>query len=144
MRATRFLPLLLLVHAGVSSAVLGGLPEKFNPDDKTVASRIASNYLMLDTTLATGTHIRQYVSSQGRVFAVTWSGPFLPELKVLLGKYFDTMETESARTSRAGRSHIAINHRELVINAGGHMRSFEGEAWIPAEMPANFAVPSGL
>jgi hypothetical protein len=144
MRGSRFLPLLFLVHAGVSSAVLGGLPEKFNADDKTVVSQIASNYIMLDTTLATGTHIRQYVSSQGRVFAVTWSGPFLPELKVLLGKYFDTMEAESARTSRAGRSHIAINHRELVINAGGHMRSFEGEAWIPAEIPANFAVPFGL
>ena len=99
---------------------------------------------MLDTTLATGTHIRQYVSGQGLVFAITWSGPFLPELKVLLGKYFDLMEVESARTPRAGRSHIAINRREVVINAGGHMRSFEGEAWIPAEMPANFAAYFGL
>jgi hypothetical protein len=68
----------------------------------------------------------------------------LPELKVLLGKYFDTMEVESARMSRAGRSHIAINHSEVVINAGGHMRSFEGEAWIPAAMPANFVVNFGL
>lgn len=107
MRVTRFLPLLLLVHAGVSSAVLGGPPEKFNPEDKTVVSRMTSNYMLLDTTLATGTHIRQYVSSQGLVFAVTWSGPFLPELRVLLAKYFDTIEAESARTSRAGRSHIA-------------------------------------
>lgn len=39
---------------------------------------------------------------------------------------------------------IAINHPEVVINIGGHMRSFEGEAWIPAEMPAGFTVDDGL
>lgn len=144
MHVTRFLPLLLLVHAGVSTAVLGGPPEKFDADDRTVVSVIRPDCTMLDTTLATGTRIRQYVSGRGLVFAVTWRGPFLPELKVLLGKYFDTMEAESARTSRAGRSHIAINRREIVINASGHMRSFEGEAWIPVEMPANFNVHFGL
>jgi hypothetical protein len=144
MRVTHFLPLLLLVHSGVSSAVLGGLPEKFNEDALTVVSKNAPNYSVLETTLATGTQVRQYVSARGVVFAITWSGPFLPELQGLLGKHFDTLLAESARTTRAGRSRIAINHGEVVINLGGHMRSFEGEAWIPAEMPANFTVNAGF
>jgi hypothetical protein len=144
MRVTRFLPLLLLMQAGVSSAVLGGPPEKFNPEDITVVSKTSSNYLVLDTTLATGTQVRQYVAVSGLVFAVTWSGPFLPELRILLGKYFDAMLAESARTTSVGRSHIAINHREFVINLGGHMRAFEGEAWIPAQMPTDFSVDDGL
>jgi hypothetical protein len=107
-------------------------------------SKPAPDYSVLDTTLVTGTRVRQYVSAKGVVFAITWSGPFLPELQSLLGKHFDTLLAESARTTRAGRSHIAINHGEVVINLGGHMRSFEGEAWIPAEMPANFTVNAGL
>ena len=144
MRITRFLPLLLLVHPCISSAVLGGLPEPFTQDALTVVSKPAPDYSVLDTTLATGTRVCQYVSARGVVFAITWSGPFLPELQLLLGKHFDTLLAESARTTRAGRSHIAINRGEVVINLGGHMRSFEGEAWIPADMPANFTVNAGL
>jgi hypothetical protein len=62
----------------------------------------------------------------------------LPDLKALLGKYFDNMVAESARMPKAGRSRIAINVPEVVINSGGHMRAFEGSAWIPAQFPAGF------
>ena len=141
MRATLFFSALLLTYAGVSHAALGGLPEQFNTEGTTVASSVSSagsNYVTRDTTLATGTHVREYVSGSGVVFALTWDGPFLPDLKALLGKYFDTMVAESARLPRAGRSQMAINLPEVVINSGGHMRAFEGSAWIPAEFPAGF------
>ena len=62
----------------------------------------------------------------------------MPDLKALLGKYFETMTTESVRVPRAGLSRIAIDRPEVVINSGGHMRAFEGSAWIPAEFPAGF------
>jgi len=48
------------------------------------------------------------------------------------------MVAESARGPRAGRSHLAIDRPEVIINSGGHMRAFEGSAWIPAEFPAGF------
>lgn len=141
MRATAFYSALMLACAGTAHAELGGPPEQFNAQGTTVlasASSPASNYQMRDTTLATGTQVREYVSANGIVFAVTWDGPVLPDLKALLGKHFDTMVAESARLPRAGRSRIAINRPELVINSGGHMRAFEGSAWIPAEFPAGF------
>jgi hypothetical protein len=141
MRVTPFLSALLLAYAGVSHAALGGAPEQFTTDGTTVASSVSSavsNYVTRDTTLATGTHVREYVSGSGVVFAITWDGPFLPDLKALLGKYFDRMGAESARMPRAGRSHLSVNLPEVVINSGGHMRAFEGSAWIPAEFPAGF------
>ena len=141
MRATPFFSAILLGYAGVSYAALGGLPEQFNTEGTTVVSSVSStvsNYITRDTTLATGTHVREFVSGSGVVFAVTWDGPFLPDLKALLGKYFDTMVAESATMPRAGRSRMAVNRPEVVINSGGHMRAFEGSAWIPAEFPVGF------
>lgn len=141
MRAMAFFSAIMLAYAGAGHAALGGLPEQFGSEGATVvssASAAASNYLTRDTTLATGTQVREYVSGSGVVFAVTWEGPILPDLKALLGKHFDTMVAESARLPKAGRSRIAINRPEVVINSGGHMRAFEGSAWIPAEFPAGF------
>jgi hypothetical protein len=141
--ALSFFFALMLAYADVGHAALGGLPEQFNTEGATVVSSVSSarwNYVVRDTTLAGGTQVREYISDGGIVFALTWDGPFLPDLKALLGKYFDIMVAESARTSRAGRSPMAINLPEVVINSGGHMRAFEGSAWIPAEFPAGFSV----
>lgn len=143
MRLAPLLAFYLLAHAGVSSAMLGGPPEQFSTGDTTVVSKVTQNYSMRETTLAVGTQVREYVSGDGIVFAVTWSGPFLPELRILLGKYFDTMGTESATAPQVGRPHVAINRAAVVINVGGHMRSFEGEAWIPGAIPADFVIDEG-
>ena len=139
MRVTLFSFALSLIYA--AHAALGGQPVQFDAEATTVVSGVSSagsNYFTRDTTLAAGTRVREYVSGSGVVFAVTWDGPFLPDLKALLGKYFETMTTESVRVPRAGLSRIAIDRPEVVINSGGHMRAFEGSAWIPAEFPAGF------
>jgi hypothetical protein len=141
MRATQFFSALLLAYAGVSHAALGGPPEQFDTEGTapvSSSSSAVSNYIVRDTTLATGTHVREYVSGSGVVFAVAWDGPFLPDLKALLGKHFDTMTAESERLPRAGRSRMGVDRPEVVINSGGHMRAFEGSAWVPAEFPAGF------
>ncbi len=141
-RAAAFVSVLLLAYAGASHAALGGLPEQFNAEGTAVASTVSStmsNYVVRDTTLTTGTQVREYIAADGLVFAVTWDGPVLPDLKALLGKYFDAMAAESERMPRAGRSHLGVNLPEVVINSGGHMRAFHGSAWIPAQFPAGFS-----
>lgn len=135
--------LLIAWHADVNCAVLGGPPEQFSTADTTVVSKVTSTYSVRETTLAVGTKVREYVADNGLVFAVTWSGPFLPELKPLLRKYFAKMGAESAKPPQARRSHVAVNHAAVVINVGGHMRSFEGEAWLPAVLPAGFVTDGG-
>jgi len=142
MRVLPFFSALLLAYAGASHAALGESPEQFSAGATTLVANVTSaglKYFTRDTTLASGTRVSEYVSESGIVFAVTWEGPVLPDLKALLGKYFDTMVAESARAPRAGRSRIAVNLPEVVINSGGHMRAFEGSAWIPAQFPAGFS-----
>ena len=132
---TTLVLVLLLACPLASQAALGGAPEQFESASATAA---VANYVTRDTTLATGTHVREYVSAKGVVFAVTWEGPFLPDLKALLGKYFASMVNDANRMPKAGRSRIAMNGSEVVINSGGRMRAFEGSAWLPAEFPPGF------
>jgi hypothetical protein len=141
-RITRFLGIALLAYASLGQAALGGRPEPFDANDGQAVSSVsttASNYVRRETTLASGTVVREYISATGIVFAVAWSGPFLPNLKSLLGQHFETMVAEAARLPKAGRSSVVIEHPEVVIHSGGRMRAFEGNAWIPAALPAGFA-----
>ena len=141
MRATPVLSALLLAYASACHAALGGAPEDFGTAHTTVAAKLTAagaNYVVRSTALDTGTQVTEYVSSGGLVFALTWEGPTPPDLRALLGKYFDTMVAEAASAPRAGRARLRVNKPEVVINSGGHMRAFEGNAWIPAQLPAGF------
>ena len=142
MRATPLLIALLFAHAGACHAALGGAPEDFGTANTTVAANVTAagaNYRIRETVLDTGTRVSEYVSAGGVVFALTWEGPTPPDLRALLGKYFDTMVAEAASAPRAGRARLRVNKPEVVINSGGHMRAFEGNAWIPAQLPAGFS-----
>lgn len=77
-----------------------------------------------------GTIVREYLSAAGVVFAVTWRGPFRPNLRQLLGGYFDAFEQEAqaARSRRRGRGPLVVRRPELVVEMGGHVRDFFGRA----------------
>lgn len=137
-----FLAGMLLACAGHALAGLGGPPANLGSeisDSKaaTVSTGQAS-YTQLTKTLQSGTTLQEYVAGNGKVFAVRWSGPYLPDLREILGGHFDTLVAESkARTGR-GRSALAIRRDDVTIISGGHMGSFEGKAWIPGSLPAGF------
>ncbi len=143
MLAMRALATFLLAYAATAHAALGGAPEQFGAEGATAVSNMstsASGYFIRDTTLATGTLVREFVSDGGVVFALSWEGPILPDLRALLGQHFEAMVNESARSPKAGRSQLAVDSSEVVIHSGGHMRAFEGSAWIPALLPLGFSV----
>lgn len=135
-------------------AALGGAPEKFETESVTregagtcrSATSMASsrngqpNYSIRDTTLPTGTLVREYVSNEGIVFAVSWKGQFQPNLRKLLGeRYFKTM-TDHAKQKPAGKkSRLEVEDSEVVIRSRGHMRSHEGRAWLPSQLPPGFS-----
>ena len=139
MRPTLLAVAALLAHASAGHAELGGLPAEFESGSTTIVSNVASassNYTVRDTTLPAGTRVREYIAGTGIVFGVAWDGPFLPDLNVLLGKHFDAMAAESAKAPKAGRSRLTVVRPDVVILSGGHMRAFEGRAWVPTELPA--------
>jgi len=89
--------------------------------------------------LTTPTHIvmREYVSSGGRVFGVTWRGPFIPEMQQLLGSYFQqyVLAAKAERERHVGRVPLNIQLPGLVVQTGGHMGAYFGRAYDPQLLP---------
>lgn len=93
---------------------------------------------MRQTELDSGTTIHEYVGPGGTVFAVSWSGPFMPDLKELLGVHFNAMQAHAANRPDARRSRLAMRGQDVVIVSTGHMGALEGRAWVPSKLPAGF------
>jgi hypothetical protein len=86
-------------------------------------------------TLSSGTVVREYLSTAGVVFAISWQGPVLPQLKQLLGTDNFTQYTQ-AQSEGSGRGFAGVDLPNLVVNSGGHMGAFFGRAWLPQALPA--------
>lgn len=146
--AGRCLPVLAaaaaLCHVTAAHATLGGdvgsveadrvHMHAANPARLTQSS--TGSYTVHETILPTGTIVRQYVSVAGLVFAVTWNGPFKPDLHQLLGQYFDTMIARQAGQPMVGHRLMQQREPDLVVESGGHQRSFMGRAYLPGALPA--------
>jgi hypothetical protein len=140
---------LLAMASFACHASLGHAPTSF-PDTASsqavrahalaAGSASATNYNVNSTTLTSGTTVREYVGSDGTVFAVSWNGPFIPDLRTLLGDHFKTLTTEAARRPMAGHSQLHIDRSDVTIESTGHMRAYAGRAWIKAKLPAGFNV----
>jgi hypothetical protein len=138
---TRILSILVACVAASPSFATLGEPATSVENDRvkimaTLQRAAALLYTVHSMSTAQGVHVREYVSRSGVVFAVCWDGPFLPDLRQLLGVHFVTFKSEVARTPRAGHSQVYIVRPEVVIQSTGHMRSFRGSAVIPASVPA--------
>jgi hypothetical protein len=82
-----------------------------------------------------GTVISEYVSSAGRVFAVAWHGPFIPEMQQILGSYFQQYSAALGVKRPYGRRPLNIQQPGLVVQTGGHMRAYSGRAYLPEMLP---------
>jgi hypothetical protein len=87
---------------------------------------------------ADGMVVREYVAPSGKVFAVSWSGPLLPDFRQMLGRYFDEYHS-GASSPRVGRRHLVLEKTDLVVHSNGHMRAFQGNAYVPSLLPPNFS-----
>jgi hypothetical protein len=92
-------------------------------------------YRVHESALRSGTVVREYAAPNGNVFAVTWRGPFVPNLKQLLGRYFEEYAA-GAKTNRMDRHHLEVRQSDLVVQVGGHMRATAGRAYLPQGLPA--------
>jgi hypothetical protein len=94
-------------------------------------------YTLHEVQSSSGTTIREYVSSGGTVFAVAWQGPWLPNLRQILGPYFDQYQNavQAAQRSRRARGLLTISQPDLIVQMSGHPRAFSGRAYVPRLMP---------
>ncbi|HAT30778.1 MAG TPA: hypothetical protein DCW29_07985 [Janthinobacterium sp.] len=132
-----------LLAQGAAHAALGGAPSDFGVAKTGLKARVlaaaSGAYKVSDSVLANGTTVREYIKGDGQVFAVSWKGPFLPDLRTLLGEHFTTLTTAAAQTPKAGHSQLVVTRPQVVIESGGHMRAFVGRAWIPTDFPPGFS-----
>jgi Protein of unknown function (DUF2844) len=105
----------------------------------TAATTTAALYTIHELQTPYGTIVREYVASTGIVFAVTWQGPFQPDLKQLLGSYFDVYST-APRSLTSTRSQATVELDNLVVHVTGHARAFIGQAYDPRLVPGGVNV----
>jgi Protein of unknown function (DUF2844) len=94
-------------------------------------------YDIHEITSDNGMRLREFLSRSGVVFAVTWSGPAMPDLEKLLGTSFKTYTAAVAAENHRGlKRSLRIATSDLVVESDGHMRAFSGRAYLPALIPA--------
>jgi Protein of unknown function (DUF2844) len=98
-----------------------------------------AGYRVQEIQLPSGTVVREFVGSDGKVFAVAWNGPTVPNLRQTLGQYFDNF-VAAAQVKHADHHHLQIQQSDLVVQAGGHMRAFSGRAYLPQAVPAGVSI----
>lgn len=147
MKLTHTLVSTLLLAAGACApafAGLGGDATSVDADRVSIKGTVrvttsAAGFAVHEISSASGLTIQEYVGANGKVFAVSWRGPGVPDLSQMLGTYYAT-----ARTAAAGphydHHHLTVTTRDVVVQSSGHARSFFGRAWAPALLPQNFSV----
>lgn len=107
-------------------------------------TRSEPGYSVQEITAANGVLVREFVSPSGVIFAVSWSGAAMPDLRQTLGTYFapyrTTVMAQRASGQRGGHNHVEIRAPSLVVHAGGHMRQHFGLAYVPSLVPQNLSI----
>ncbi|NVM75527.1 hypothetical protein FHW83_001307 [Duganella sp. SG902] len=148
-RAFTLMLFLTLLQGALAWAALGSAPSNFGTATtqarQAARSLAAANanagepvYTVTQSTLDSGTVVREYSDASGVVFAVSWKGPSLPDLRTLLGDKFSVMTSNAAKRPKAGHSQLAVDQSDVVIVSNGHMRAYAGQAWLPSALPAGF------
>jgi hypothetical protein len=135
--------ILALATAFPARAALGGDVASVQADQVhmqgNLRKTVVAAYTVHEIQAATGTVVREYVSPEGKVFAVSWQGPWLPDMHQVLGSYFDqyAQATKAQTGVRAARRPLLIEQPGLVLQMEGHSRSFSGRAYLPDQLPSS-------
>lgn len=139
--------ILIMILSGSLNAwgALGDKEDMINSDKiKLKASnrsvQRAANYSVHELSSPIRT-IKEYVSADGTVFAVSWRGANKPDLSVLLGKYYEEYQAvDSAKPKMRSRQPVAIKTSRIVVHKDGHMRDIRGVAYIEGQLPEGVRV----
>lgn len=134
--------LVILATALPAWASLGGDAASIQADQLHMqgsrTTKASDAYTVHEIQAATGTVVREYLSPEGKVFALAWNGPRLPDLRQVLGSYFEQYRAavQSQSGPRMARRPVMINQPGLVVQIGGHVGAFSGRAYVPEMLPS--------
>jgi len=142
-RGARLLPVVILMvtFPVAAFATLGGPAESVRNDQAQMRATLRTTaleaYMVHELTLPVGTVVREYVSPSGKVFAISWQGAFVPDMKQLLGPYFGrySKAAKQRRDFPIEHQHLDLHQPSLVVQSSGHMRFYSGRAYDPQLLP---------
>ena len=136
---------ILILFSCPAYASLGGRVDSIETDRAamkgSVQARQGAVYSVHEIQGA-ATTVREYLSSDGTVFAVAWQGRFAPDLQQLLGTYFDQYAAgvKAQKATYVGRRPLHLELPGLVVHRSGHLRAESGRAYIPEQVPPGVRV----
>ena len=143
-----FLCLSVLISARASAA-LGDRESSVESDRKILQATAKATAASADASYtvhemdSNGNTIREYVTTDGVVFAVTWQGIKRPDLSVLMGAYYSEYNSaDQKREKSVGRQPVSVKTTNVVVRNAGHMRDIRGRAFVPNLVPAGVNVES--
>ena len=83
--------------------------------------------------------LHEYVGPEGKVFAVTWRGPGIPDMRKLLGSYYGQVQ-QAASAPHSNHHHFSVRTPLVVVESSAHLRTFSGRAWAPALLPQSVSL----
>ena len=131
----------LLAICGLSQpahAGLGGDLNEVEEDRRTLAGVMKSSvshgsYTVFEISTPSRT-VREFATSSGVIFAVSWQGVNHPDLTRLLGSYYGEFSGANAPKTiaegRVRRAHQQLQTPNLVFERAGHLRDVRGRAYV--------------
>ncbi len=133
---------LLLLGATPALAALGGPLAAASADGspslsaRSLRAGTAAGLGGATVITASGVTVHEYAGPDGTVFALSWSGPTVPDLQRLYGSYFPSyVAGRGTPGPGAYRAPVRVRGPQLVAHAWGHMRDYAGSAYVPALVP---------
>ena len=124
-------------------AALGGDASSVEADRASMkgALRVTPtvDYSLHEIQTSAGVVIHEYVSADGKVFAVSWRGDGIPDLRQMLGGYYGQF-AQATSQPHYNHHHLAVRTTDVVVESSGRARAFFGRTWAPALLPQNFSV----
>lgn len=121
---------------------LGGDESSVHTDQAHMKASITTTagavYTLHEIKTPSGNIVREFVSGDGRVFAVAWHGSSMPPMQQILGSYFQqfSARAQAHHAAHVGRRPLNIQQPGLVVQSNGHPRGFFGRAYVPGMLPA--------
>jgi hypothetical protein len=135
--------LLLLALSSSAFATLGQNISSVQSDGVHMNAEVhvlpGQSYSVHEMRSSSGTTVREFVSSAGEVFGVAWQGPSAPDLRQLLGQYFDEYVRTRQTSAGIARRAVHVETGDLVVESGGHMRFIVGRAYLRSKLPDGVA-----
>ena len=130
--------LLALLTASLPAwAALGEYESSVTLDQKYIAGvdrqQVRHGYRLHEITASDGSVVREYVAPSGIVFGVSWQGHAVPNLQQLLGSHMTDLQQGQRRV--VPRRSLVVTSGDFVFFSIGHLRMFQGHAFVPSLIP---------